>query len=497
MVRLPARYLTIRTIFLQTLGNHNMYAVILAGGSGTRFWPKSREQLPKQLLKITGQGTMIQNTLDRMTPVIPPDNTWVITNENHALETCRQLKPMGFCPSRLIAEPVGRNTAAAIGYSARILSESDPDATMAVFPADHAITTLEAFCELLQRAKTVAKKGHLVTLGIKPLAPETGYGYIKQGQALEDGAFKVDRFVEKPDQQTAETYLKESGYYWNSGMFVWKVSTLLNEIKIHLPELHAQLDALATNTFEAKGQYPYRMLNESGRNIFSSLKSISIDYGLMEKSNNTAVLPANIGWNDVGAWTALADVSVKDSRGNVIAGNVIAVDNSESIIQGGNRLVATLGLKNMIVVDTPDALLVCPKDQAQDVKKIVEQIKLEKRPEAVTSMTEIRPWGSYTILQKDANYQVKRIEVLPGELLSLQSHHHRSEHWTIISGTAQAQVDEVSHNLTRNQSIEIPQGAKHRLVNSGESPLIIIEVQLGDKLDENDITRYEDKYGRA
>jgi mannose-1-phosphate guanylyltransferase/mannose-6-phosphate isomerase len=239
------------------------------------------------------------------------------------------------------------------------------------------------------------------------------------------------------------------------------------------------------------------MLNESGRNIFSSLKSISIDYGLMEKSNNTAVLPANIGWNDVGAWTALADVSVKDSRGNVIAGNVIAVDNSESIIQGGNRLVATLGLKNMIVVDTPDALLVCPKDQAQDVKKIVEQIKLEKRPEAVTSMTEIRPWGSYTILQKDANYQVKRIEVLPGELLSLQSHHHRSEHWTIISGTAQAQVDEVSHNLTRNQSIEIPQGAKHRLVNSGESPLIIIEVQLGDKLDENDITRYEDKYGRA
>jgi mannose-1-phosphate guanylyltransferase/mannose-6-phosphate isomerase len=474
-----------------------MYAVILAGGSGTRFWPKSREQLPKQLLKITDQGTMIQNTLDRMTPVIPPENIWVITNEKYALETCRQLEPMGFCPSRLIAEPIGRNTAAAIGYSARVLSESAPSAIMAVFPADHAITTPEDFCELLLSANTVAESNHLVTLGIEPLAPETGYGYIKKGQALKNDAFKVDQFVEKPDQSTAEKYLKEGGYYWNSGMFMWKVSTLLDEIKTHMPNLHAQLDALATNTVEAKGRYPYRMLDESGKKVFARLESISIDYGLMEKSDNTAVLPANIGWNDVGAWTALEDISEKDPRGNVVTGNVITIDSSESIIQGDSKLVAALGLNNMIVVDTPDALLVCPKNRAQDVKKVVEQIKLEKRPEAISSITETRPWGNYTVLQKEANYLVKRMEVHPGESLSLQSHEHRSEHWTIISGTAQVQIDETSHNLTRNQSIEIPQRAKHRLTNPGKSPLIIIEVQLGNRLDENDINRYEDKYGRA
>ena len=474
-----------------------MYAVILAGGSGTRFWPKSREQLPKQLLKITGQGTMIQNTLDRITPVIPPENTWVVTNENYALETCRQLQTMGFCPSRLLTEPMGRNTAAAIGYVASILIKKHPDAIMAVFPADHAITTPEAFCTLLRQAENVAKKDHLVTLGIKPITPETGYGYIKQGQALEGGAFKVNQFIEKPDLVTAEKYLEEGKYYWNSGMFIWKVSTLLHEIETYLPKLHAKLDALTTNTVEAKGRYSYRMLNESGKKIFISLESISIDYGLMEKSSIAAVLPANIRWNDVGAWTALEDISDKDSQGNVIDGNVVAIDSSESIFQGSERLVAALGLKKIIVVDTPDAVLVCSKDRAQDVRKIVEQIKLEKRPESMKSISEIRPWGSYTVLQKETNYQVKRIEVLPGESLSLQSHDHRSEHWTVVTGTALIQVNEISQTLKNNQSIQIPQGAKHRLTNPGEFPLVVIEVQIGDKLDEDDITRYEDEYGRA
>ena len=440
---------------------------------------------------------MIQNTLDRMTPVIPPENAWVITNENHALETCRQLKTMGFCPSRLLTEPIGRNTAAAIGYSASVLIKTDPEAIMAVFPADHAITTPEAFCELLQQAETFAANNHLVTLGIQPVTPETGYGYIKQGQALGDGAFKVDQFVEKPNKIVAEKYLAKGGYYWNSGMFVWKVSTLLHEIETHLPELHAQLDALTTNTIEAKGKYPYRILNESGKKIFESLEPISIDYGLMEKSDNAAVLPTDIGWNDVGTWTALEDISQKDPKGNVLEGNIITIDSRESIFQGNERLVAALGLKNIIVVDTPDALLVCSKDRAQDVKKIVEQIKLENRPEAITPMSENRPWGNYTVLQKEANYQVKRIEVFPGESLSLQSHDHRSEHWTVVIGSAEIQVNETSQILKCNQSIEIPQGAKHRLANPGESPLVIIEVQIGDKLDENDITRYEDKYGRA
>ena len=473
-----------------------MHAVIIAGGSGTRFWPKSRENLPKQLLNISGQGTLIQNTVGRISPVIPVENIWVITNEQHAFETCYQLKKMGFPPSQLLTEPIARNTAAAIGYSAKILSQRNPDAIMAVFPADHVITTIEPFLKLLKQAETIANENHLVTLGIKPTSPETGYGYIKQGKAIEENSFKVDRFIEKPDKLTAEKYLKEGSYYWNSGIFVWKVSTLLNEISLYLPKLHEQLEELTSNTAPIKGKYPYQKLSESGKKIFHSLESVSIDHGVMEKSTNVAVLPAEIGWNDVGTWTSLAEISKNDSHGNVINGNVVSVENSDSIIQAENRLVATLGLKGIIVVDTPDALLVCPKERAQDVKKIVEQIKSENRSEASTSTSQTRPWGSYTILHKETNYLVKRIEVLPGESLSLQSHNHRSEHWTVVSGVAQVQIEETLQTLQTNQSIEIPKGAKHRLANLDESSLIIIEVQLGDKLDEDDITRYEDKYGR-
>jgi len=475
-----------------------MYAVILAGGSGTRFWPKSREQLPKQLLNINGERTMIQDTLDRISPIVASENIWIITNEKHALETCRQLKATEFNPSQLFTEPIARNTAAAIGYSAYILSKKNPDAIMAVFPADHAITTHKKFLELIEKAKTVAKNNHLVTLGIKPTSPETGYGYIKQGKSLEGNAYKVDQFIEKPDKATAEKYLTEGGYYWNSGMFIWKVSVLLNEIKRYLPNLYAQLDKLSKNTIEVKGPYPFKELNDSGKKIFQSLQPVSIDHGIMESSNNSVVFPANIGWNDVGSWTALADISQKDSKGNVIKGNVFSIENNNSIFYAEERLVATMGLKNMIVVDTSDAVLVCPKDCAQDVKKIVEKIKQEKRPEfSIAPNSEIRPWGNYVILKKEANYLVKRIEVLPGESLSLQSHNHRSEHWTIVAGTALVQINESSKTLQANQFIEIPKGAKHRLANHGNSSLIIIEVQLGEKLDENDITRYADKYGRT
>jgi len=473
-----------------------MHAVIIAGGSGTRFWPKSRENLPKQLLNISGQGTLIQNTVGRISPVIPVENIWVITNEQHAFETCYQLKKMGVPPSQLLTEPIARNTAAAIGYSAKILSQRNPDAIMAVFPADHVITTIEPFLKLLKQAETIANKNHLVTLGIKPTSPETGYGYIKQGKAIEGNSFKVDRFIEKPDKLTAEKYLKEGSYYWNSGIFVWKVSTLLNEISLYLPKLHEQLEELTSNTAPIKGKYPYQKLSESGKKIFHSLESVSIDHGVMEKSTNVAVLPAEIEWNDVGTWTSLAEISKNDSHGNVINGNVVSVENSDSIIQAENRLVAALGLKNIIVVDTPDALLVCAKERAQDIKKIVEKIKLEKRPEVRATTSETRPWGSYTILHKETNYLVKRIEVLPGESLSLQSHNHRSEHWTVVSGVAQVQIGETSQTLNANQFVEIPKGAKHRLTNPDETTLIIIEVQLGDKLDEDDITRYEDKYGR-
>ena len=473
-----------------------MHAVIIAGGSGTRFWPKSRENLPKQLLNISGQETLIQNTVGRISSIISAENIWIITNEQHAFETCYQLKKMGVPPSQLLTEPIARNTAAAIGYSAKILSQRNPDAIMAVFPADHVITTIEPFLRLLKQAETIANENHLVTLGIKPTSPETGYGYIKQGKAIEENSFKVDRFIEKPDKLTAEKYLKEGSYYWNSGIFVWKVSTLLNEISLYLPKLHEQLEELTSNTAPIKGKYPYQKLSESGKKIFHSLESVSIDHGVMEKSTNVAVLPAEIGWNDVGTWTSLAKISKNDSHGNIINGNVVSVENSDSIIQAENRLVAALGLKNIIVVDTPDALLVCAKERAQDIKKIVEKIKLEKRPEVRATTSETRPWGSYTIIHKETNYLVKRIEVLPGESLSLQSHDHRSEHWTVVSGVAQVQIGETSQTLNANQFVEIPKGAKHRLTNPDETTLIIIEVQLGDKLDEDDITRYEDKYGR-
>ena len=473
-----------------------MYAVIIAGGSGTRFWPKSRANLPKQLLNITGQKTLIQDTVGRISSIISAENIWVITNEQHAFETCYQLKKMGFPPSQLLTEPIARNTSAAIGYSAKILSQRNPDAIMAVFPADHVITTIEPFLKLLKQAETIANENHLVTLGIKPTSPETGYGYIKQGKAIEENSFKVDRFIEKPDKLTAEKYLKEGSYYWNSGIFVWKVSTLLNEISLYLPKLHEQLEELTSNTAPIKGKYPYQKLSESGKKIFHSLESVSIDHGVMEKSTNVAVLPAEIEWNDVGTWTSLAEISKNDSHGNVINGNVVSVENSDSIIQAENRLVAALGLKNIIVVDTPDALLVCAKERAQDIKKIVEKIKLEKRPEVRATTSETRPWGSYTILHKETNYLVKRIEVLPGESLSLQSHDHRSEHWTVVSGVAQVQIGETSQTLNANQFVEIPKGAKHRLANMNETTLILIEVQLGDKLDEADITRYEDNYGR-
>ena len=473
-----------------------MYAVIIAGGSGSRFWPKSRENLPKQLLSIVGQETMIQSTVGRISPVIPVENIWVITNEKHALETCYQLKNFGFSPSQLLTEPIARNTSAAIGYSAKILSQINPDAIMSIFPADHVIITTEPFLKLLKQAEAIANENHIVTLGIKPTSPETGYGYIKQGKKIKENSFKVDRFIEKPDKLAAEKYLKEGGYYWNSGIFVWKVSTLLNEIRLYLPKLHEQLEELAINTAPIKGKYPYQKLNTSGGKIFHSLESISIDHGVMEKSNKIVVLPADIEWNDVGTWTSLAAISKNDSHRNVISGNVVSIDNSDSIIQADDRLVAALGLKNIILIDTPDALLVCTKERAQDIKKIVEKMKLEKRPEVSTTKSETRPWGSYTVLHKETNYLVKRIEVLPGESLSLQSHEHRSEHWTVVSGVAQVQLGETSQTLNTNQFVEIPKGTKHRLANVNETSLIIIEVQLGDKLDEDDITRYEDKYGR-
>lgn len=469
----------------------------MAGGSGTRFWPKSREQSPKQLQKIVGTGTMLQNTVQRLLPLVSIENLYLGTNHQQAVETLRQLDSYGFFPDHLMAEPCSRNTALAIGLMAKVIIEKDPDAVMGVFPADHVVANSENFIKTLQKAETLAKKGYLVTLGIPPTRPETGFGYLQQGAEIEDGIYQVERFVEKPDRPEAEQYLENGHYFWNCGVFVWKASTILEELQQHAGNIYSQLETITSCIQTAKGKSPYLELDERGRNLFSSLPSLSIDYAVMENSSKVAIIPADIGWNDVGAWTALDDVSEKDSKGNIISGNVLVQDCSNSIIQAQNRLIAVLGLKDTIVVDSPDALLVCAKERSQDVKKLVESLNENGHPEGKQPATVNKPWGSYTVLDSGSSYVLKRIEVLPGEALSLQSHQHRSEHWTVVSGSAEVVRNKETFQLKSNDSITIPKNTRHRLGNPGSDLLIIIEIQFGHLLDESDISRYEDRYGRC
>jgi mannose-1-phosphate guanylyltransferase/mannose-6-phosphate isomerase len=484
------------SIVSHDLSSH-LYPVIMAGGSGTRFWPLSRQLFPKQLLRIMGDETLIQQTMRRVVCASAPNRVMISTNPAQAESIRVQLSEWkDALADNFVLEPEGRNTAPAIALVALELVRRDPDAIMVVVPADHIIKGQRAFDAAVSLAATLATQDYLVTFGIKPIRPETGYGYIRPNKKVtlrKQGLLKghpVSRFVEKPNAAKAAQYLKAEDYYWNSGMFVWRAATILDEIKRHQPTLFGGIDRI--------GQ-----LLQSGASrkaiddVYRTLMPVSIDTGVMERSKKAAIVPVSFQWSDVGSWGSLDEVASKDKAGNVVIGRVVDLGSRGSIVYGDRRLVATIGLTDMVVVDTPDATLVCPKSRAQDVKQLVDVLKSQNAPEYLEHMTVYRPWGSYTILEEGPGYKVKRVTVKPGGRLSLQMHHRRSEHWVVIAGTARVTRGEEVFDLNVGHSTEIPLETRHRLENPGEETLHIIEVQNGPYLGEDDIVRFQDDYGRG
>lgn len=465
------------------------YAVVLAGGIGSRFWPLSRETTPKQLLKVVGDESLLKSTIRRLHPLIPPERVMIVTNAGQADAIRLHLSGGdGSMPSPgYVIEPSGRNTAPAIALAALRLYDKDPEAIMAVLPADHIVGGGKKFASALKAGLLAASEGHLVTFGIKPTKPETGYGYIKAGAKpfKKTGGFgcrKVERFVEKPDIKRAKKYLKDGGYFWNSGIFVWKASRILEEMKTHLPALYNALEGAK----DADG------LSDA----YKKIEGISIDHGILEKAKDVVVIPVDFPWSDVGSWNSFAEIFATDKNGNLIKGRVVDMGSRDSIIIGCDRAIATIGLQGMIIVDTPDATLVCPKERAQEVKDMVGALKKKGFSEQESHRTVERPWGSYTLLEKGDGYKIKKIYVAPGRRLSLQMHAKRSEHWVVISGIARVQRGEETVDIAVNQSTYIPRGVKHRLENPGDIPLEIIEVQNGEYVEEDDIVRFDDDFGR-
>ena len=479
----------------------NLFCIILAGGSGSRFWPLSRETWPKQMLQIAGEESLLRQTIKRVSGFFPPENVWIVTTEDKAQDIGFHLEALGawIKEIRYIKEPTGKNTAPAVGLAAVYLHHLSPESVMAVMPSDHAIPDTDKFLADLELAIQGAKEDHLVTFGIKPNRPETGYGYIKVGKIpgkKESGLLPVEHFFEKPDLQTAKAYVSDGSYYWNSGIFVWKTSKIRSEIKKHLPSLFRTLEEMEAFLFQpVKPTNPSEQTNQI-RRLYDSIESISIDYGVMEQSENILMVPAQFRWSDVGSWTALDDIIEKDEAGNILKGNTVDIGSRNSIIFSGERLVATIGLKDAVVVDTPDATLVTSKERVQEVRKVVEALKKSDREEHLVHRTVERPWGNYTVLEKGNRYKIKRIMLRPRAKLSLQVHRHRSEHWVVVSGTAKVTRGEEVFDVHPNESTFIPISVKHRLENPGKIPLQIIEVQNGDYVEEDDIERFGDEYGR-
>ncbi|WP_017445394.1 mannose-1-phosphate guanylyltransferase/mannose-6-phosphate isomerase [Gayadomonas joobiniege] len=465
--------------------------VIMAGGSGSRLWPLSRSAYPKQYLPLTSDNSMLQETVLRLAGT-KHRSPMVICNEDSRFMVAEQLRAIDALKSPVVLEPVGRNTAPAIALAALQAVADGDDPVLLVLAADHVIKNQTAFAEAINKAQALAEQDAMVTFGIVPTHAETGYGYIKRGSE-QDTAYKVDCFVEKPDLATATEYLNSGEYYWNSGMFMFKASRYLAELEKFNPEI---LEACKKAIGNTSSDLDFVRVDKAA---FEACPDDSIDYAVMEKTQNAVVVPLDAGWNDVGSWSALWDVNDKDENGNAVRGDFIGEDTKNSLVYASveGRMVATVGVQDLVIVDTKDAVMVAHKDEVQKVKNIVNKLKADKRSECKFHREVYRPWGKYDSIDNGSRYQVKRITVKPGAKLSVQMHHHRAEHWIVVSGTANVTIDGKDILLTENQSTYIPVGAVHALENPGKVPLELIEVQSGSYLGEDDIVRFEDRYGRV
>jgi len=467
--------------------------VILAGGSGTRLWPLSRELYPKQLINLSDDNTLLQNTLLRLKDLDKISDPVVVCNEDHRFMVAEQLRAININPSSIILEPVGKNTAPAIAAAALKTIQNNPDSILLVLPADHVIENLPNFHMALELGIKYAARNNLITFGIIPDAPETGYGYIKKGKALDEAnqAYEIERFVEKPDSETAKTYLESGQFCWNSGMFMFKAALIIDQLrKYAAPMAEACVDAVEKGIEDLD----FFRLDKAS---FETSPSDSIDYAVMEKTDKGVVIPIEAGWNDLGSWDALWQTGAKDENQNVIIGDVLLSEVKNSYLHADSRLIAAVGLENHVVVETRDAVLVASRDKVQNVKDLVNQLRKTSRDEAIVHSKVFRPWGAYETIDISDRFQVKRITVKPGAKLSLQKHYHRAEHWTVVSGTAIVTNGEQEILLKEDQSTYIPLGTVHRMENPGKVPLELIEVQSGSYLGEDDIVRFDDVYGRS
>ncbi|NCD24585.1 MAG: mannose-1-phosphate guanylyltransferase/mannose-6-phosphate isomerase [Deltaproteobacteria bacterium] len=469
--------------------------VILAGGSGTRLWPLSRKLYPKQLLPLLDEFTLVQNTVLRLQGLENVADPVLICNEEHRFMIAEQMRAIGARPEAVVLEPVARNTAPAVAVAALRVVARNPEDILLVLPADHLIADLATFHGVVRSAARFAEQGRLVTFGIVPTGPETGYGYIRHGEAIQDKtmaetALGIERFVEKPDLETARRYVDSGEFLWNSGMFMFRADSVLKEMERLVPEI---VNACRLALDRASMDLDFLRLD---RDAFAACPEDSIDYAVMERTGLGAMLRLDAGWNDLGSWDALWQAGAKDDQGNVTRGDVLLCDVRDSYLHAETRLVAAVGLENHIVVETSDAVLISPRDRVQEVKKLVDKLKAENRIESVSHRQVFRPWGNYESIDEGARYQVKRITVNPGQVLSLQKHFHRAEHWVVVRGTALVTRDGEEILLRENESVYLPLGAVHRLSNPGKIPLELIEVQVGSYLGEDDIVRFEDVYGR-